>query len=62
MDEPHNRDVPFSLVCMDCDAGMEIGSYAEAVAQGWTDICFAADLPMANYVGLCPACRRQDDD
>lgn len=54
-------DVPFSLVCEMCDAGMELGSYQEAIEAGWSDITSALDLPMANYVGLCPDCRREAD-
>lgn len=49
--------IPFSLVCTECDAGMEIRSYDQALAAGWTDIQFAPDLPMANYLGLCPECQ-----
>jgi hypothetical protein len=44
-------DVPFSLACEGCDGGMEIGSYEEAIAAGWTDICYAPDLSMANFLG-----------
>lgn len=58
MDDAIPPDVPFSLVCVQCDAGMEIGSYAEARAEGWSDIHYAPDLPMANFVGYCPACRQ----
>ncbi len=50
-------DGPFSLVCLECDAGMHIESHAQAIAEGWTDIDYAPDLPMANYLGLCPDCR-----
>lgn len=59
---PHDSqqiDVPFSLVCRECDAGMGIESNGQAVADGWTEIDYAPDLPMANYVGLCPDCREQ---
>ena len=59
--DPSFSDVPFSLVCETCDAGRELGSYQEANADGWSDITRALDLPMANYVGLCPACRREAD-
>lgn len=52
-------DVPFSLVCSECDAGMDIESIDHAVAEGWADIDYAPDLPMANYVGLCPDCRER---
>lgn len=51
---PH--DVPFSLTCAECDAGTEIASFEEAAAAGWTEIDYAPDLPMANFVGLCPQC------
>ena len=51
-------DVPFTLVCERCDAGMEIASYDQALAEGWTEIEFAPDCPQANFVGLCPACQR----
>jgi ribosomal protein L31 len=50
-------DVPFSLVCICCDAGMGIESNQQALAAGWTAIEFAPDLPMANYLGVCPDCR-----
>lgn len=60
MDASIPRDVPFSLVCAECDAGMEIETYEQAVAQGWTDITFEPDYPAANFIGLCPDCRRGD--
>jgi hypothetical protein len=50
-------DVPFTLVCRDCDAGMCIESQDQAVAEGWAEIDYAPDLPMANFVGLCPDCQ-----
>ena len=62
MDDSISRDVPFSLTCAHCDAGMEIGTYEEAVAQGWSEITYAPDLPMANFVGLCPVCRREEEE
>lgn len=52
--------IPFLLVCEQCDAGTEIGSRKEAIAAGWSDIEYAPDLPMANFVGLCPDCRVQE--
>jgi hypothetical protein len=54
-------DAAFSLVCRDCDAGMHIASLDQAVAEGWAEIDYAPDLPMANYVGLCPECRERFD-
>ena len=52
-------EVPFSLVCETCDAGMEIETYEQALGDGWTDIQFTPDLPQANFVGLCPECSRE---
>ncbi len=53
----HFTDSPFSLVCSECDAGTDIETHDQAVAEGWSDIDYAPDLPMANFVGLCPDCR-----
>jgi len=55
-------DVPFSLTCEGCDGGMEIESYEAAIAAGWTEIDYAPDLPMANFLGLCPVCRQWRED
>lgn len=55
-------NVPFSLVCSECDAGMHLDSKEEALADGWTEIEFAPDLPMANFIGLCPVCRREEEE
>ena len=52
-------EVPFTLVCRDCDAGIGVDSQEQAVAEGWAEIDCAPDLPMANYVGCCPDCREQ---
>ncbi|WP_254509545.1 hypothetical protein [Anatilimnocola floriformis] len=60
-DEPTPNTAAFSLICERCDAGMEIGSEAEALGQGWTGIVYAPDLPSANYVGICPDCQEQDE-
>jgi hypothetical protein len=49
----------FSLVCYDCDAGMNVGSEQQAVSEGWSDIDYAPNLPQANYVGLCPDCKER---
>jgi hypothetical protein len=48
----------FSLVCEQCDAGSNVPSYDAAIIDGWTEIEYRPDLPMANYCGLCPDCRR----
>lgn len=60
MDGNIPQDVVFSLVCEQCDAGMEIASHAEALALGWTEIRYAPELPMANFVGVCPDCLRAE--
>ncbi len=52
-------EVPFSLTCEECDGGMEIGSYEEAVEQGWTGIEYTPEQMLANFLGLCPECRQR---
>ncbi len=52
-------DVAFTLVCLECDAGLDIHSHEQAYAAGWTDIDYAPGLPMANFVGLCPDCQER---
>ena len=52
----------FSLVCVDCDYGDGITSETQAIEEGWSSIQPAPDLPMANYVGICPCCRSLSDD
>ncbi len=32
-------------------------SHIYAIAAGWTDIEYRSDLPMTNFLGLCPDCR-----
>ena len=49
----------FSLVCENCDAGNDMLNEVDARAAGWTQIEYAPDLPMANFVGLCPHCNRE---
>lgn len=60
MPEKLPAQVVFSLVCENCDSGTGIESSAAAIAAGWTGIQFAPDLPMANFIGLCPACRAEE--
>lgn len=49
----------FSLVCENCDAGNDMLNEVDARAAGWTQIDFAPDLPMANFIGLCPDCNKE---
>jgi hypothetical protein len=53
--------VAFSLVCERCDAGMDVETYEQAQNEGWSDISYEPDLSMANYLGLCPDCRRAEE-
>lgn len=54
----YEPELPFSLVCDGCDAGMELLSQEEAEAAGWWVYGPAPELPMANYLGRCPDCQR----
>ena len=51
--------IVFSLVCENCDAGDDMLNEVDARAAGWTQIEYSPDLPMANFVGLCPDCNRE---
>ena len=53
--------VPFSLVCENCDDGLHIDSYEQAIAEGWSDISYEPHVPMANYLGICPVCRELEE-
>ena len=55
-------DVAFSLTCEECDAGMDIVSYDHALSEGWTGISYDPDGLAWNFVGLCPDCRRAQDE
>jgi hypothetical protein len=57
----HGEDVPFSLTCRHCDAGLEIESEEDAIANGWSEIELALALAEANYCGLCPDCRSVEE-
>lgn len=53
------RGVPFSLVCMFCDAGQNVRTYTMADRLGWHDVGVATDLIQANYYGVCPNCVKE---
>jgi hypothetical protein len=40
---------------------MEIDSYEQALDGGWSEISYEPDLPMANFLGLCPDCREAEE-
>lgn len=54
------KDVPFSLTCAYCDAGMDVETFESAMAQGWCNIDYVPELSMANFLGVCPECREED--
>ena len=54
--------IAFSLVCERCDAGMEVETYEQALDEAWTNISYEPELSMANFLGLCPECRRAEED
>jgi hypothetical protein len=51
------EDVPFTLVCSDCDVDGP-GSYDEALAAGWQRVAYDPELPSSYFVGVCPDCVR----
>lgn len=55
------KQTVFSLTCAFCDAGDGITSEVDAVEAGWSEIQQAPELPMANFVGVCPTCRKVED-
>ena len=55
-------NVVFSLICLECDAGMDIVSYDQALSNGWTRISNDPEGLAWNCIGLCPDCRRAHDD
>ena len=59
--EGHGDQVPFSLTCRHCDAGMGIESEEQAMSEGWTEIEPAFALAEANFCGLCPECKSDQD-
>lgn len=55
------REPVFSLICQHCDAGQGITTEELAIAEGWSEIEPAFDLPQANYSGICPDCRETEE-
>jgi hypothetical protein len=51
-----------SLACVFCDAGDEIQSIEEAIQSGWTKIQPVNDMAGTTHLGLCPECRRNQDE
>ena len=54
------RDVPFSLSWTECD-GDSPASYEDAVKDGWTQIVYFPEGCSENFLGLCPDCRREEE-
>jgi len=54
------RDVPFSLSCTECDCDSP-DSYEEAIRDGWTEIVYYPEGSSENFLGLCPDCRREEE-
>jgi hypothetical protein len=49
-------ELPFSLICVECDAGADIPTRERAEREGWTGITDDAYGLSHNQVGLCPDC------
>ena len=61
MDDAIQPDVPFSVSCTDCDIDSPF-SYDEALRDGWTGIEFFPQGIAENYLGLCPECRKREEE
>lgn len=47
----------FSLMCSECDAGMDVVSYEQAMLRGWSDM-MPDDHGMSwTWLGTCPDCK-----
>lgn len=53
-------DVPFSLSCTECDCDSP-DSYEEALSDGWTQITYYPEGFSENFLGVCPDCRREEE-
>lgn len=54
---------PFgSIVCMFCDAGPDIEQLQQAIEEAWFKIEPTVDVAGATHVGVCPACRRKQEE
>ncbi len=53
---------PFSLACTNCDAGTDILSKKAAIAEGWTGIYYDPDGDWWTHLGICSACKKEEDD
>jgi hypothetical protein len=54
------RDVPFSLSCTECDCDSP-DTYEDALSDGWTQIEYYPEGSSENFLGLCPDCRREEE-
>jgi hypothetical protein len=60
---PDSLQFPFnSIQCFHCDAGKDIDDLEDAIDLGWIKI--EPEMELANYshIGLCPECRRIEED
>lgn len=55
-----DQESDFSIVCHECDAGMDVRCKEEALMLGWMNVHYDDDpdcrLPGANHIGTCPEC------
>jgi hypothetical protein len=50
------------MSCIHCDAGQDIDSLEDAIDEGWYKIEPTVDMQNTTHIGLCPECRRKQDD
>ena len=57
--EFRSQDAQLSLACIECDARTQLPDCGHALAEGWSEIDYAPNVPNANCIGLCPDCREK---
>lgn len=54
---------PFvNIQCFHCDGGKDVESLEQAIDEGWIKIDPETELPNFSHIGLCPECRRREDE
>ena len=50
-----------TIECQDCIESYHDSGIASAIRDGWSGIEWVPESPRANYRGLCPECKNQEE-